>query len=398
MTKIEIVDAAFRVWGRNFYRKTSLSRLAKELEVSKSALYRHFVNKKALLDAMTERFFDDFAASIRADYERAMQISEPDGKILAMIQGAIRFYARNLYTFIFSLMNGGDQKPDSGAAAVHLKSRGLDMDKFYHITRKEYAAEPAVTQLAFITMSFFMAHFYKIAEKPFEHTPSEDEIQKITADICEIIKRGLGFSAETIDALNFAELEKQAGETVQNTEPEPLFRAIAEAVAEAGPWRASMEMVASRLGLSKSSLYGHFKNRKDMLRRLFMSEFGKIVDFARQGFYLSHVPQEQLYLGIFSIVVYLRSRPELLVSMGWIRTRKLDLGKPEKDDFFRLFDEIDTELLRNAGEEKKRRISYWILFLIINILMRSGPAENEWNNNIRSLYRFITLGLKGFKQ
>jgi len=166
-----------------------------------------------------------------------------------------------------------------------------------------------------------------------------------------------------------------------------------------------MDMVAKRMGLSKSSLYGHFKNRKDMLRRLFLNEFKRIIEFARQGISLSAVPAEQLYLGIYSIAFYLRSRHEILEALNWIRTRKLDLGKPEKkmEIFFRLFEDVEIEPFKKSGEDEKRRLSHLILFLLINILMRPFMSENKnlsvkdvRNDDIRLLYKFTTLGLGGF--
>ena len=74
MTKAKIIDAAFRAWSRTFYQKTSLSQVARKLEVSKPALYRHFPNKKALIQAITECFLDAFANSFRPDYQRAISL------------------------------------------------------------------------------------------------------------------------------------------------------------------------------------------------------------------------------------------------------------------------------------------------------------------------------------
>jgi AcrR family transcriptional regulator len=195
--------------------------------------------------------------------------------------------------------------------------------------------------------------------------------------------------------------------TMRSDEPEALLKAIAEAVAESGPWETSMDMVARRMGISKSSLYGHFKNKKDMLRKLFMSEIERIVDFARQGIMLSTNTAEQLYLGIFSIAVYLRSRPEILIAIDWIRTRNLDLGKPaKKPDIFRLFKDIKFESLNNLDDDAKLVTFHWILFLLTNTLTQPFITNNSGqirfnsgklqNDDIRVLYRFITLGLGGF--
>jgi len=190
---------------------------------------------------------------------------------------------------------------------------------------------------------------------------------------------------------------------------------VAEAVAEAGPWGASMEQVARRSGLSKSSLYCHFKNKQDMLHQLFMTEALHIIDFARHGIRQSNVPSEQLYLGIISIAEYLRSNPDILVALDWIRTRKLNL--PPRDikehgpmmKIMRLFDEIDIKTLKDSdspfqsvpvADEGNRSIAPWILFLIVNTLMRKNRGQSIGkfiNKDIRGLFRFITLGINGFK-
>ena len=411
MTKNEIVDAAFRVWGRNFYRKNSLSQLAKELKVSKPALYRHFTSKQALLTAMTDRFLDDFAASTRDGFEQAQNAEDADEGIFTILRSIAAFFARDVYALAFSIINIYDQKLDGSAIAKRLKERGADMRELFRIIEKKYKADPVLIQMILATLTFLMSFFHK-TKNSFEYTPSDDEIQNIISTVCASIKRGLGYNSEKASAIDFEKLENQVDQTMRSAEPEPMFKAVAEAVAEAGPWDASMEMVARRMGLSKSSLYGHFKNRKDMLRRLFLSEFKRIISFARQGIGLSADTAEQLYLGIYSIAVYLRSRPEILITLGWIRTRKPDLGKPDKKiEMFRLFEDVDIEPIRDRGEEVKQQVSHWIIFLLVNILMRpkndkndsggiymvSGiPEPNIDNNDIRLLFRFITLGLGGF--
>jgi len=394
MTNIEIVDAAFRVWGRDFYRKTSLSQLAGALGVSKPALYRHFENKKALITAMTDRFCDNFAGFVKADFQNAMKNDNADEGVSTIIGSISLFFARNVYALIFSLINLYDRNLDSRTIVSSLKARGADMGIIRQVIEKKYSVEASVIRLMFSSLSFLMSHFHK-TKKSFDNPPSEKEINEIIMTICGAIEHGLGYSAEKI-SIDFKNLEKQVDKMTPNAEPEPFFKAVAEAVADAGPWNVSMDMVAKKLGLSKSSLYGHFKNRKDMLRRLFTSEFKRIIEFARLGIGLSDDNAEQLYLGIYSITVYLRSRPEILVAMGWIRTRKLDIGKPDKNmEIFRLFEDVDIEPMRNSPEEDRQRASHLILFLLINILTQSSTKKVQ-NNDIRMLYKFITLGLGGF--
>jgi AcrR family transcriptional regulator len=398
MTKTEIVQAAFKAWGREFYQNTSLSRLAQELGVSKPALYRHFRNKQALTDAMTAYFFDDFADFIRADYERAMNCKNRSEGVFIMIRGVAEYYARNVYGLIFSLINVYDRDKREHAAGEEFFRRGVDMGRFQKILEEAYTVEPLIMHLIFATLTFCMARFHK-AGNTFVNVPPKEAINKITATVNEIIAKGLGYIGDSgkSEELDYEGLENRIAGTVHNVEDNPLLKAVAKAVAEAGPWKASMEMVASRSGLSKSSLYGHFKNRQDMLRQLFITEFKRISAFAKDGIKQSAVPGEQLYLGIFSIVVYLRSRPDILTALDWLRTRKVDMGRHKKEPAFsRVFEGINDERLN-----KDRSIPHWILFLVVSVLMRRHKTQSLSgmpDSDVRTLYRFITLGLEGFKR
>jgi AcrR family transcriptional regulator len=304
-----------------------------------------------------------------------------------------------VYALIFSLINVYDRKQTVHSAWDFLKARGVDMQVFDRMLKQEHSDNFLLMQLVFATLTFCMAHFHKSGNS-FINAPSETAVRNIIAVISEIIAGGQGFTIESIDALDYAALECRIAGTVDTVEDNPLIKAVAGAVAEAGPWRASMDMVARRSGLSKSSLYGHFKNRQDMLRQLFMTEFKRIIAFATAGMTESAVPEERLYLGIFSIVVYLRSRPEILTAMDWIRTRKLDLDAPETEpDVFRLFDDIAGGRVQ-AGKENRQK-SHWILFLIVNVLMRrhkEGSLGTMPASDIRTLFRFVTLGIEGFKR
>jgi AcrR family transcriptional regulator len=262
-------------------------------------------------------------------------------------------------------------------------------------------------RLIYTTLIFFMASFH-MKGKSLVNEPSEATISKIIDMISNITGQGLGYGIDEINGLDYERLEDSIVGTINNIEGDPLLKAVAGAVAEAGPWEASMEQVARRSGLSKSSLYCHFKNKQDMLHQLFVTELGRIIDFAKQGIRQSAVPQEQLYLGIFSIVEYLRSKPDILVALDWIRNRRINIkpaGSMEDRPphvFQRLFEDINCIRANTPqGSEvliEESWLSPWILFLVVNTLMqgKSGRVvENVPNDDIRFLHRFLTLGIGG---
>jgi AcrR family transcriptional regulator len=402
MTKAEIIKVAFKVWARQLYLNTSLSLVASELKVCKPALYRHFKNKQALLEAMTMHFCDDFTGFIRADYEKALKNIDGHEDASIMTRITAEYFARNVEIFIFLMIKLHDRQLDITYIVKQLQKRGINLA----YSRHSGDFKSLEMRLTYTTLIFFMAGFHSKANS-LKNMPPEAAILNIIDIIGNIIGKGLGYDRGEIDNLDYKGLEKHIVGTINNIEDDPLLKAVAGAVAEAGPWETSMEQVARRSGLSKSSLYGHFKNKQDMLHQLFMTEMGRIIDFAKQGIRQSAVPQEQLYLGIFSIVEYLRAKPDFLVALDWIRNRRISL-KPggNMDDkppqiFQRLFEEINIKPLQNSeGLTDEPWLSPWILFLIVNTLLQGKTrlvGKNMPNNDIRFLHRFLTLGIGGYQ-
>ena len=296
--------------------------------------------------------------------------------------------------------------------------RGID---FSHpaLREKEVASYPPKMQLAMATLIFCVANFHHHScdgESCSCQAPalSEEQVKETLAGIEGRITGGLGLDADIVAGLNYRELEQRvAGMEYEDTETNALLRAAAEAVAEVGPWDASMEMVARHSGLSKSGLYAHFKNKQDMLAQLFITEFTRIVNSARMQIETSIVPEEQLYLAIISIVDYLRSRPEILVALDWIKTRNVELGMEVPGRLYRIINDIKLEAIRNYDQYMLVWVAQWILFMIVNTLAWWPRVEDpshdkgDWNKmwarkaaeipneSFRILFRFIALGLEG---
>ena len=408
ITRENIIKAAFRVWGRELYLSTSLAGLAKELGVSKAALYRHFRNKDAILDAMYDHFFDDYAAFIKKEYDRALGTPDFLESAAILTRIIVEYHLRNINAFIFSLMRVyGDRKIETAGEA--LRRRGLDMSRFR--PRNETApVYPSLFQMFAATLTFGVAIFHKRRQTAkgdwTEKSPAEAEIRAMIGVVEEKIMGGLGLQEELLEALDFEALEKKIPRSqLAAFEDSDLLKAVAETVAEAGPWNASLDMIARRSGLSKSGLYAHFRSKQDMLRSFFMTEFERMIRYAEEGIAASKAPPEQFYLALVSLADYLRSRPEILMAVDWLRTRRLDLELEIPVRIYRLFSDIRLPGVGPVpipGEEgpETEYTSQWILFLIINTLMHRPPGmgfSEVPNAGIRRLYRFICLGIKGFE-
>ncbi|MDR2177685.1 MAG: TetR/AcrR family transcriptional regulator [Treponema sp.] len=158
MTRVDIIQAAFKAWGRDCYRGTSLSDVARELGVSKAALYRHFSGKQALLEAMYEWFLDDYAAKIKDDL-RLAAASGPREAMSIVVRAIMGYFARNVYSFIFSLVYVYGEQP-LGNSRELLAKRGLNMEIFDEI--QKLAPSPQITRLVLATLTFAVAYFHRL--------------------------------------------------------------------------------------------------------------------------------------------------------------------------------------------------------------------------------------------
>ncbi|MDR2865760.1 MAG: TetR/AcrR family transcriptional regulator [Spirochaetaceae bacterium] len=402
MTNDEIIKTTFRVWGESLYQSTSLSDVASALGVTKPALYRHFKNKDLLLGAMYSSFYDRFAEFIRADYEFCLKCNDEIEKELRIARVIAEYLARNREDFLFGVILVHGNQETGFNFLKQLQKRGVDMLKVFPQS-SESAIHPPDFQLVLTTVYFMLAAFHKNRAKN-NVTSLGDEILSVFVDqVEERICTGLALPAEKINALDYESLEKAvvfSPCTCTGNETNKIIEAVIGALAEAGPWKFSMEMVAKRSGLSKSSLYSHFESKEEMLKEALYGEIGRVTSYAEHCSLLSKQPEEQLYLTLIGIVAYLRKKSEVLLIFDRFRTRRpvFKTDKCGKGKFTAQIHRTFSQIKNADGTLMiSERNTEWILFLIVNLLQRrqAGMSYADIpNESFRMLFRFIARGLK----
>ena len=120
------MNAAFRVWGDDFYQITSLTTVAAALGVTKPALYRHFPSKDALLKAMAGAYLNRFAASVKEDYERCRLIENARERELALARIFAAYFLRGKNDFIFWITQIYEMEEHGLEWARRLAELGID--------------------------------------------------------------------------------------------------------------------------------------------------------------------------------------------------------------------------------------------------------------------------------
>jgi AcrR family transcriptional regulator len=373
----------------------SLSVLASYLGVSKTALYRHFRNKEAIVEAMFVSFFDDYVAFVQPKFADALKEKDETKGFFILVRGITEFYVRNRESFIFSLSQLHDYQEDpTKNMKAHWEQWKIELHKLPFLASQEkYFMIVQISSMIAVFMTALL--FYTGVQNP-----SEQDIQTLLDRTEHQIYYGLGFTEKELNSIKFDNLDEIISQSLSSESfgTNNLLKAVANAIAQAGSKDASMEMVAKCAGLSKSGLYSHFINKEDMLRQFFMIEFEKVYgDFT--AFPKTEKPEEQLYLLIASSVRYLQARPEIMIALDWIRTKRIDLGLSMPDAIVSRFS--DARFIKQGKNSLTlQEIPHLIVFCILGFLKSHygmGKEIQISQENIRFLYRFLISGIKSSK-
>ena len=73
-TKEKILLTSLKLFAQDGYEAVSISKISGELGMAKSALYKHYKNKRDIFDSIINRMDE-------LDYERAREYNMPDGNM-----------------------------------------------------------------------------------------------------------------------------------------------------------------------------------------------------------------------------------------------------------------------------------------------------------------------------
>lgn len=117
-TKERILEVSLELFAQSGYLGTSMSDIAKQLGITKGALYKHYRSKQEILDRIVQRMNEmDYARA--AEYE--MPETEPDGFAEAYLHtpvGKIRAYSEAQFDPLDEGAVCREFPPDADAGAI----------------------------------------------------------------------------------------------------------------------------------------------------------------------------------------------------------------------------------------------------------------------------------------
>lgn len=404
ITKNIIAETAFREWGKTGFRNMSLTLISEKLCITKAALYRHFKSKESLIEYMTLNIKDTIAAKLKYFIEMA---AATDDVIALYIRFMVDYFTEShyrlfFYTIILSKFPFFDSEDMRKLRFEQIKI----LEKY--LTKNNPALLENAENLLYYTSTTVMYYLsFQFYSKMFcctsghfieEYVLSDSEIEEFKEDIINIVNYGFDTMGCSTD-IDYNKIEN-SGEMKKESIPvrAKILDAIAFVVAEDGLWNVTIDKIAKKLGMAKSSLYLYFRNKNEMIVDMIETEFLSVNSLYKLWINESYDFYEKLYAHIYATFNYFKIDLEHMKIVNWMHFQNINLKNGEKIireryDFF-----------IKAIEEKKikqfTKFNYFpIVFLNVHItkdiMIYKSLGKNPDNRNTRFLYKLFLKGVKG---
>jgi AcrR family transcriptional regulator len=322
--KEQIVDAAFTAWGETHFTNTSLARVSSRLGLTKQALYRHVAGKDELLVEMERQFADDLHAIIDELETKTAGVSFSDA-VRRYVELLFDFFSAHPYYYLYLNLHLAQFPGNQGRDFRRVRDRHQTV--LANLLRRSGAAEPAWIDVAahFLSMSGFLwmaGCFWTEDGHRRDAVLDQHELAERRELAVRIVLDGLFPDAPR--RLPFGEIEAAAAvEPGELPERNRILTAIAEVVTEQGFEQATVERIAERAGMSKSSLYFHFRNRAEMMSSMLVPEHERLMDLvdARASRFADF--GSQLYAFVVVTASYAAQSRSILTALDWMRFHRI---------------------------------------------------------------------------
>ncbi len=409
--KTAIVSTAFIEWGKTHFTAMSLQAIASKLSITKPALYRYFRNKDELLDTMVATFAGDLQSGIAGFLDR----SAPDS-----VEAAVRDYYGFLFDFftarryylaflLFYVLRRIKVLPPSLSAL-----RGPLNAYFRPLLETRAPNRDSVSRAAasrFIQMHgiFWVMQLYRRERNAAAESRLLDFRKRIPrSEMVKVRDQAVVYCLEGycqragLDEAAMAAISADCWISPADLpEPDRIFSAVEAVIGEAGLSGASVERIAERIGINKSSLYFYFKNRDTMLKETIRRERDHFIALLVERIETRASFAEKLFAFCVAILSYMKSNPPLMSVLHWMQYQNIGLT-PFKDDLQPLIEKFDfLKRAQHSGEltyrgENPVLILVFIFFFLMNenrLVPSIGAGPRAAVRHLGRIFSILCRGL-----
>ena len=414
-----ILRTAFEVWGDSKFLSTSLASVAERLELSKPALYRYFASKDELIAGMQEQFAEDY----RESAERHMCWDPTCGLerlVHAIVRTVFGFLQREPayltffteYLLRHAIMNEAcllDSLPGSLHEVLNRQTEALRRAVGRECENSSERMVAEILQYVFLATLYWCALYFMTPDmRPRAHEggDSGEQRERHVSLVCDVVLNGLTPAGAPPGAERLAAVEYAAWRNPGTVLTKDRVLAAVEAVvAEVGFGEATIERIANHVGMSKSSLYFYFKNKREMFGELLARENELFLDEYRRVRVAFVGIDEHLYAYVVLQAAFFAHNPGVFKVVNWLWSQSLEAVElPEEymlqvqREFAYVQQAIDAGRLRASEEGWMSVVGFFHVggVMLFARHLQRPPLENcTLLESARALFILGMYGVRG---
>jgi AcrR family transcriptional regulator len=406
-TKDLIIKAAFSFYTKPVFKDFSMSQLAEKVGVTKTAIYRHFVNKEAIAAEMEKYFFDMLGSRLVK-----IQSAEKNGESAEATEEfreLICFFSETPEYVNFFINKFNTDRAFEQTMREQLVNRGV-RDEFEDYYRNNVHGN-LIKKYAHgfycgISLLFFIKAKEKIAKEKGLKVQGIEFADKVIA----FVRRGFKNSVKPDSILYPSEIsEKRMKELDELSrleeddlpEENRIFKAFAAVIKKYGMNGVTVEHIAGELNMAKSSLYFYFENKNQMISSLLGKELDLLRVICRENAVEARNYTEYQYITMRTELNYFLRRKSVIPICGWL----LQTGTSQS------FFETERDEIGNIWEKKlphplteidlgfpvmPELLSFWagVLPVVLVIMkVKHNMSEQEIGEAFKYTFEFVTSGV-----
>ncbi|MFQ3620700.1 MAG: TetR/AcrR family transcriptional regulator [Spirochaetales bacterium] len=404
--KNTILDAAFEIWGKSNFTQMSLTPIAKHLGITKPALYKHFRSKEELLQGMERRFLAGYVA-LHQEFFRQGEQKDLNLVVRLFLEKVLGFYLNNpyylSYFYVWLLHTRLIEKPELIAvfqeqrkifkallAPLGLAATDFELDSRLHFL---------YISTTFWVSTLFWKNCHPTDTVSWNAPPPKEEIEKALQRWHSYCLTGL--LKGNVDAFTYETIENKVQlPPVPKREHDRIFQAIVDVSAEVGIRQASVDRIAEKLGMSKSSLYSHFRNKRSMFEALLREEQRFLLKVLKDQMPLLSGFVAQSYGFMYLTLMHNLHNPSLLSLFNWFRFQniRMPVRPPSRsfmEEYFSFFYQARDRKELVCTEEDLLPAAVLLHVLSFRLLHDSGTQKPDTLTLIKKLRAMHRLYLHG---
>ena len=392
-TRDKIIDAAFSFYRKPVFTNISLSQIAQKVGISKAAIFKHFPSKASLKQALFERMFDGIA-----EVMRRMLGCYRNGKRIEAMSEAVDFLVNHReYVMYFQSQQC---IVDEGVFVRELRKRSIRVfDSLFTRDGSIKDIDLYVTGIYVGTTIFIFALLRFDALDT--NVPGLADSAAFADKIAWLIENGIGKNIPERQRLT--QLDARFKSAMQKKTPlTDEILALASVVSEYGAAGITIERLAKKLHLAKSSLYSRYKNKSEMVESLIKNEVVRMYAMIAENMNDLTTDEECTYAVLQTELLYFIRYPETVGICSNLIGINNFVDRAEAPDFVdTIYDSVYWKRfiasLPNVGiPPTSQRVLGWFFAIVVTMFIhcrRLGFSDKRMFAALKRLYAMTESGI-----